>query len=314
MTGSSGRTGAPRDVPPPRPVQRPADPGPAEDAGTWPDPDTGLGRAARVLAEAVSGLLGGADDAPAGATTGTTTGGAGRSTAGLLRDVVGALAAAAARRTDAPGDRPAAGSTAGDTAGDDGRGTGRLLGELLATAAPRLPVRDAARLRAAHPGLSDEEIADALTTRASRLTAAVGAATGGLSAAQWLAPPSLVALPLELGAETLLVAAVEVVLLGELHELHGRPALGSDRERAAAYLASWTSQRAVDSGTRQGLGAVLGTAGLRSLSRRLTRRLVRNVGSAAPLLVGAAIGGRTNLKATEGLARRVRADLRRPGP
>jgi hypothetical protein len=263
-----------------------------------------------VLAEAVSGLLGGADDAPAGATTGTTTGGAGRSTAGLLRDVVGALAAAAARRTDAPGDRPAA----GHTAGDDGRGTGRLLGELLATAAPRLPVRDAARLRAAHPGLSDEEIADALTTRASRLTAAVGAATGGLSAAQWLAPPSLVALPLELGAETLLVAAVEVVLLGELHELHGRPALGSDRERAAAYLASWTSQRAVDSGTRQGLGAVLGTAGLRSLSRRLTRRLVRNVGSAAPLLVGAAIGGRTNLKATEGLARRVRADLRRPGP
>jgi hypothetical protein len=299
MTEHRGRTGAPRDVPPPRPVQRPADAGrPGEDT-TWPDTDTGLGRAARALADAVAGLLGGGEDA--------APDGARRSTAALLRDVVGAVVAAAGRRPDAPGGAP----TAGD---DGGRGPGAVLGELLATAAPRLPVRDAARLRAAHPGRSDEEIADALTARAARLTAAVGAATGGLSAAHWFAPPSLVALPLELGAETLLTAAVEVVLLGELHELHGRPAAGTDRERAAAYLASWTTQRAVDGSAREGLGSVLGTAGLRSLGRRITRRMARNVGSAAPLLVGAAIGGRSNLKATEGLARRVRADLRRPRP
>ena len=297
MTEHTGRTGAPRDVPPPRPVQRPSA-GPSEDTSgaAWLDPDTGLGRAARALADAVSGLLGGADDDPGG----TASDGDRRSTAGLLRDVVGAVASAVGRGRGEPA-----------TGDDGGRSPGSVLGELLAAAAPRLPIRDAARLRAAYPGQSDEDIADALTTRASRLTAAVGAATGGLSAAQWFAPPSLVALPLELGAETLLTAAVEVVLLGELHELHGRPALGSDRERAAAYLASWTSQRAVDSGARQGLGAVLGTAGVRSLSRRLTRRLARNVGSAAPLLLGAAIGGRSNLKGTESLARRVRADLRR---
>jgi hypothetical protein len=302
MTGDRGRTGAPRDVPPPRPVQRPSGPGPAAEAPgtTWPDPDTGPGRAARALADAVAGLLGLGEDA------GPAAGGERRSTAGLLRDAVMAVAAAAGRRADVP-----AGTPAGD---DGGRSPGSVLSELLAAAAPRLPIRDAAQLRAAHPGLSEEEIADALTARASRLTAAVGAATGGLSAAHWFAPPSLVALPLELGAETLLTAAVEVVLLGELHELHGRAAAGTDRERALAYLASWTSQRAVDSGARQGLGAVLGTAGLRSLSRRLTRRLARNVGTAAPLLVGAAIGGRGNLKATEALARRVRADLRRPHP
>ncbi|MGY1670466.1 hypothetical protein [Geodermatophilus sp. SYSU D00710] len=298
MTGYSGRTGAPRDVPPPRPVQRPADPGPPEDGPAWLDADTGLGRAARALADAVSGLLGGTDDDTA------APDGSRRSAAGLLRDVVGALSAAATRRGDPPG------STA--PAGDDGdRGLGPVLGELLATAAPRLPIRDAARLRAAHPGRTDEEIADALTTRAARLTTAVGAATGGLFAAQWLAPASLVALPLELGAETLLTAGVEVVLIGELHELHGRPAVGTDRERAAAYLASWTSQRAVEDGERQGMGVVLGTAGLRTLSRQLTRRLARNLGAAAPLLIGAAIGGRGNLKATENLARRVRADLRR---
>jgi hypothetical protein len=301
MSGYGERTGAPRDVPPPRPVQRPAGPGPAADG---PDPDTGLGRAARALADAVAGLLGGEGDRAGGRADGGAGDAPSRSTAGLLRDVVGAVAAAAARRGEAP---------VPPTAGDDGtRAPGAFLGELLSSAAPRLPVRDAARLRAAHPGLSDEEIADALTARAARLTAAVGAATGGLSAAHWLAPPSLVALPLELGAETLLTAAVEVVLLGELHELSGRPAVGDDRERAAAYLASWTSQRAVDSGARQGMGAVLGTAGLRALSRRLTRRLAGSVGSAAPLLVGAAIGGRANRRATENLARRVRADLRHP--
>jgi hypothetical protein len=299
MSEDTGRLGPARDVPPPRPVRRPADPGPP-DGGSRVDADAPLGRAARALADAVAGLLGGSEDRVGGRAGGGADDGAPRSTAGLLRDVVGAVAAAAARRGDAP------------VAGDGGtRAPAALLGELLSSAAPRLPVRDAARLRAAHPGLSDEEIAEALVARAARLTATVGAATGGLSAAHWLAPPSLVALPLELGAETLLTAAVEVVLLGELHELHGRPAAGDDRERAAAYLASWTSQRAVDSGARQGMGAVLGTAGLRALSRRLTRRLAGTVGSAAPLLVGAAIGGRANRKATETLARRVLADLRR---
>ena len=73
--------------------------------------------------------------------------------------------------------------------------------------------------------------------RAARLTSAVGAATGGLSATHWFLPASLLALPLELGAETVLIGAVEVVLIGELHELHGRPATGDARARANAYLA-----------------------------------------------------------------------------
>ncbi|WP_448638798.1 hypothetical protein [Geodermatophilus sp. URMC 63] len=303
MSEHGERTAAPRDVPPPRPVQRvtSAGGGPAgatAGASAWTAEDSGLGRAARAVADAVAGLLGGAED------TGPAADGTRRSAAGTLGDVIGAVAAAVGRR----GEQPAA-----PRADDEGSGRtpGTVLGDLLAAAAPRLPIRDAARLRAAHPGRSDEEIADALVTRASRLTAAVGAATGGLSAAQWLAPPSLVALPLELGAETLLVAAVEVVMLGELHELAGRPARGDAAERATAYLASWTQQCAVDGSPEQGLGALVSTAGLRALRRRLTRRLARNVGSAAPLLVGAALGGRGNLKATENLARRVRADLRR---
>jgi hypothetical protein len=48
------------------------------------------------------------------------------------------------------------------------------------------------------------------------------------------------------------------------------------------------------------------------------RRVARGLPSAAPFLVGAAIAGRGNRRATDVLAERVRADLRRlgrgPGP
>ena len=296
MTDHRERTGPARDVPPPRPVA----PSAAGARTAPPAEESPLARAGRLLAEAASGLVGGTTEAaPDGR----------RSTAATLRDVVAAVAAAGIRAG-----RGAAEPGAPRSGPDDGGGTrtpGALLGDLLTTAAPRLPIRDAGRLRAVHPGASDDEIADALVARAAKLTAGIGAATGGLSAAHWVAPPSLLALPLELGAETVLTAAVEVVLLGELHELYGRPAPGDARDRALAYLSSWTRQRAVEDSVVPGLGAVLGSAGLRTLSRRMTRRMARSVPGAAPFLVGAALGGRANRKATEALARQVLADLRR---
>ncbi|TQN42313.1 hypothetical protein FHU33_1710 [Blastococcus colisei] len=301
MTDHSARTGAARDVPPPRPVASPA-PVPEE---------TGLGRAARAVAEAVAGLVvggaGGRSDAPDGAPR--------KSAAGGLRDVVAAVAGAvgaafAPEREDGTAAPPAPGV---DAAGPD-RSPGALLGDLLAAAAPRLPIRDASRLRRAHPGASDREIADALVARAARVTSTIGAATGGLSAAHWFAPPSLLALPLELGAETVLVAGVEVVLIGELHELYGRRAPGDARARAAAYLAGWSAQRSVDGVGTAGLGSLLSGAGMRALQRRVTRRLAGAVPAAAPFLIGAAIAGRGNRRATEKLAERVLADLRATRP
>jgi hypothetical protein len=276
---------------------------PAAAGAPAPEDGGGLGRAARAVADAGAGLLGTGG-------TGTGNGDGGRAAAaGVLRDVIAAVAGAAgARRGPGPG-----GPDVAAPGGGSGRGPAALLGDLLAAAAPRLPIRDAARLRAAHPGQGDEQIADALVARAGRLTAAIGAATGGLSAAQWFAPPSLLVLPLELGAETVLTAAVEVVLVGELHELAGRRAPGDPAERAAAYLAAWSSQRAVD-GAVPSLAAVLGSAGLRALRRRMGRRFARALPSAAPFLVGAAVAGRGNLRATEVLADRVRRDLRRLGP
>jgi hypothetical protein len=175
---------------------------------------------------------------------------------------------------------------------------------------PRLPIRDRASLHRAYPGASADEIADALIDRSARLTAGVGAATGGLSAIQWLAAPSLVALPIELGVETVLVAAVEVVLVGELHELYGRPAPGDGRSRAAAYLTSWTNQRALGSGDGQRWLSVLSAAGVATLRRRLAGRFVRGASSLAPFFVGAALGGLGNRRGTENLGRRLCADLR----
>lgn len=313
MTEPGPRTGPVRDVPPPRPV-----PGAPAGSSAAPDDDGGgLGRAARAVADAVTRLVGaGGNGAPGDGAdeTGSSGNGGGRAAAaGVLRDVVGAVAAAAGNRKGASGGAPPAGTPA--PPGEEGDHTpAGVLGDLLAAAAPRLPIRDAARLRAAYPGATDQEIADALTTRAGRLTAAVGAGVGALSTAQWFAPPTLLALPLSLGAETVLVAGVEVVLVGELHELAGRRPPGDARERAAAYLAAWSGQRAVDDSAVTML-AVLGTAGLRELRRRVSRRLARAIPTAAPFLIGAAIGGRANRRSTEHLARRIRDDLwQGPGP
>ena len=285
MTENGPRTTAPRDVPPTRPVTAATDT--ALDEG-------GLGRAGRAVADAVTGIL----NSPGG-----------RAAAAGLRDVAGAVAGAIGLTRGSGRDEPEA---AGRPRSSGDRTPVAVLGDLLAAAAPRLPIRDADRLRAAHPGASDEEIARALVARAARLTGAVGAAVGGLSAGQWLAPPSLLALPLELGAETVLVGAVEVVLVGELHELYGRPAQGDASSRAAAYLAGWSGQRSVDGAAAASLGELLGGAGLRELRRRVTRRLARGIPSAAPFLLGAMLGVRGNRRATERLAERVLDDLRRP--
>lgn len=303
MTENAPRTGAARDVPPPRPVT----PSPAT---TVPSEDGGVTRAARAVADAVAGLIGTAggrsDDGarPGGQRSSAVTG---------LRDVVSAVAGAVgaafgpARPSGATAEPPA-----GPPVGD--RTSGAPLGDLLAAAAPRLPIRDAERLRRAYPGATEAEIADALVARAARLTSGIGAATGGLSAAFWFAP--LLAVPLELGTETVLIAGVEVVLIGELHELYGRPAPGDARARATAYLASWSAQRSADSTDLAGLGALLGAAGLRALRRRFSRTLTGAVPTAAPFVLGASLAGRANRRATEALAERVLADLRpsRPDP
>src|SRR6478752_7128984 len=58
---------------------------------------------------------------------------------------------------------------------------GRWLVDLVLEIAPRLPVRDASTLREHYPSLTDIEIAERLVKTATKTTAAIGAAAGGLS-------------------------------------------------------------------------------------------------------------------------------------
>lgn len=194
-----------------------------------------------------------------------------------------------------------------------GRGAvvgGAFLAELLTTTATRLPLRDKATLIEHHPGCDTEQIADSLVAAASRVSGAIGGAAGGLAAAQWLATPSLIAIPVELAAETLLVAAVELKLVAELHEIYDARPPGEVGERATAYLGSWTAQRGLRGDPETaGLSSRLAAAGTVALRKRITGRLARNVGSFLPFLAGAVIGAGNNSSGTRKLSRRLRADL-----
>jgi hypothetical protein len=195
--------------------------------------------------------------------------------------------------------------------GSGARGLGQLLADTLADAAPRIAVRDAATLRSHHPGRSDEEIADVLIRTTGRTTAAFGAAVGALAAVEFAVPPAYVAAPVLIAAETLAVAAVEVKLVAELHELHGEPAVGSGTQRASAYLVSWMHQRALDpQAAAAGLSAVLGYAAKRELRTVLVRRMGRSISKLAPFLAGAVAGATVNRRASRGLGDRVNAELR----
>jgi hypothetical protein len=179
---------------------------------------------------------------------------------------------------------------------------GRWLTDLIVELAPRVPIRDAATLRHQNPGLTDLAIATALVTRASRTTAALGAAAGGLAAVEFAAPPSLLAAPAQVAAEMLTVTAVELRLVAELHEILGRPASGTPSQRAGLYLMSWVHRRAINpelSGT--GLAAILGTAGKRELRSQVLRRLGRSTTTLAPFLAGAVAGAEVNRRATRAM-------------
>ena len=188
---------------------------------------------------------------------------------------------------------------------------GRWLADLIIELAPRVPVRDALTLRRQYPGLSDIEIAERLIRQATKATAALGAAAGGLAAVEFLSPPTLLAAPVQLAAEMLSVTAVELKLVAELHELLERPATGSVSERASAYLMSWVRRRAISPQLGgAGLGAVFGAAAKRELRSQVLRRIGRSTTTLAPFMAGAVAGAEVNRRTTKALGETLLAELR----
>lgn len=217
-----------------------------------------------------------------------------RERAGLLGGLVRALGASAR------------------SAGGAAVASGRWLADLVLDVAPHVPVRDLPTLRAHFDGLSGDALAESLIATASRATAAVGAAGGALASVEFLAPPTLLSAPVQIAAETLVVVAVEIKLVAELHEVYGRGPAGTTAQRAAAYVRSWARRRGIDPfAAGQGLGPVVAGAARRELRQRLLMRAGRNVSTLAPFLAGALAGAELNRRETRKLGERVTRDLRR---
>jgi hypothetical protein len=120
---------------------------------------------------------------------------------------------------------------------------------------------------------------------------------------------TLVAVPAEITAEAIATALVEVRLIADLHTVHGRALPTEPRARGIALVQAWADQRGVRPADMGTLPRALGASTRRRVRHRLLIRLMRNLGSFTPLLVGAAIGSRLNRKETRRLADNVRRDL-----
>ena len=199
-------------------------------------------------------------------------------------------------------------------AGSGAVASGRWLADVLVEAAPRIPVRDLATLHEHHPDLSGEELADALVRSAMLATAAVGVAGGAVSAIKWTVPVTLVTIPVQLAVEITTVAAIEIKLVAELHEVYGVAVAGTGTQRGTAYALSWANRRGVNPLEPATMTFAMGVVARQRVQRRLIGRAGRGVGTLTPMMLGAAYGAVLNRRQTVALADALRADLRRGRP
>jgi hypothetical protein len=191
----------------------------------------------------------------------------------------------------------------------------RWMADTVGDIAPYIPVRNLETLRQHHPGLDDDALADRLVRNAALATGGVGAAGGGVAALEWAATPTLLSAPVLLAAETVAVVAIEMKLVGELHEVYGQPMAGTGAQRAASMIQAWAGQRGVNPLVPGvGVGVVLGTAARKELQSTLLRRFGRNLTTMGPLLTGAAVASYLNRRATKSLGEKLREDLQRTKP
>ncbi|MFG2003001.1 hypothetical protein ACGFNU_27960 [Spirillospora sp. NPDC048911] len=199
-------------------------------------------------------------------------------------------------------------------AGAAGYARGRLLADLMIAAAPHIPIRDLETLRRHHHDLTGEDLADSVVRVATNGTTAVGAAGGALAAVEFAAPPLLLTAPAQLAAESLVVAAIEVKMIAELHEVYGVRVEGSGTARGAAFLTSWAKRRGINPLETGSFTNALGSAAKIALRKRLLRTMGRSLSTMGPFLTGAAAGAALNRGATKRLSEEIRKDLRGTTP
>jgi hypothetical protein len=192
--------------------------------------------------------------------------------------------------------------------------SGRWLADVMIDAAGHLPVRDLDTLRAHHEGKDGAALAEALIRNASLSSAGVGAATGALAAGSETIPATWLTVPIELLVETMIVVAIELKLVAELHTVAGQPLQGL-AQGGAATATAWADGRGIKSTDllRPGRLDLLGRSARNRLARTLRVRLVgrvgKNLASIIPFLIGAAAGAVINKRATDKLGHKVAASL-----
>lgn len=193
--------------------------------------------------------------------------------------------------------------------------SGQGLAELLMKTAPRIPIRDAETLSEQFGGMSDTALAGQLIRQASRSSAAVGGITGALASAGHFAPPAWVMFPAEIIGETLLIAAIEMKLVAELHEVYAMPITGSNSDRGLAILEAWAHRRGVrvedlrSGGVTDALGRGTRSSIVQAVRRKVMARAARNISTLAPLFVGAVAGAELNRRSTRDLGDALVRDL-----
>ncbi|MCX4765540.1 hypothetical protein OG562_32110 [Streptomyces sp. NBC_01275] len=190
--------------------------------------------------------------------------------------------------------------------GDRARRGLAYLADRIIEIAPRIPVRDLQTLRRQFPGLGPEELADKLVAGAANATSTVGAGIG--AAAMLPVPP---AMPTELAAEITGVAAIELKLIAELHEVYGVRPQGNLKDRSSAYLRSWSGERGVQVLKPSSINSALGGQMKRELRQQIMKRMVRDLPNLMPFMVGAAVGAVMNRRDTRRVAAKIRTDLRK---
>ncbi|MFF4363083.1 hypothetical protein [Streptomyces sp. NPDC001604] len=244
---------------------------------------------------------------PSGATPGTT----GPTGSASLEPTAGRVDLPAPPRTRVPGARRAGmirdkareGVRKGGSAARAGLA---YIADRIIENAPRIPVRDLAALRRQFPGLGPEQLADKLVAGAAAATSTVGAGIG--AAAMLPVPP---AMPTELAAEITGVAAIELKLIAELHEVYGVRPPGNLKQRSTAYLNSWSGERGIDVTKPSTVNSALNGPMKRELRQQIMKRMVRDLPNLMPFMVGAAVGAVMNRRDTKKLAARIRKDLRK---
>lgn len=183
------------------------------------------------------------------------------------------------------------------------------LAQRAVALAPRIPIRDLATLQEQHDGLTGEQLADALVDSAARHSAAVGAGTG-VAAVRLTSRKNPLTLPVQLILEPLAIAAVEIKLLAELHEVYDVPVLGTGAERARVFAQTWAGMRGLDIWTPGSAPAALGGVAKGQLSRTIAARIGGRLTRGGPYVAGATASGMVNGRSTREFGDAVRARLR----